>query len=288
MLLAVAGAGCIAGSASLVRFSGAEPATVAVFRCAYALPLLALIASRERIRSSPRDIGLGVTGGVFFSADLVLWHHSIADVGGALATVLGNLQVIIVAVAAWLIFHERPSRRLLAALPAAFCGVVLISGVGSSHSYGADPARGVAFGAATSIAYAGYLLLLREAARPGHLARPLLIATASSIPVSAGLGALTGGISLVPRWPSHGWLALLACTSQVLGWLLISRSLPQLPAATTALLLLVQPAGALFLGYALFGETPVPLQLTGVLVVLAAVTWGSTGRTSTSLRTETP
>ena len=31
---------------------------------------------------------------------------------------------------------------------------------------------------------------------------------------------------LVPRWPAHGWLLLLALTSQVLGWLLISSRCP--------------------------------------------------------------
>ena len=40
------------------------------------------------------------------------------------------------------------------------------------------------------------------------------------------MGAAIGDVDLVPSWPSHGWLALLALTSQVVGWLLISVSLP--------------------------------------------------------------
>ena len=43
---------------------------------------------------------------------------------------------------------------------------------------------------------------------------------------------------------------LLALTSQVLGWLLISVSLPRLPAALTSVLLLVQPIGSVLLAVA--------------------------------------
>ena len=67
----------------------------------------------------------------------------------------------------------------------------------------------------------------------------------------------------MPSWPSHGWLALLAVTSQVLGWLLISVSLPRLPAALTSVLLLVQPVGSVALAIVILGEDPSALQLAG-------------------------
>ena len=42
--MAVAGALTIAFSAILVKQSGASPSTAAIFRCAYAVPVLALLA----------------------------------------------------------------------------------------------------------------------------------------------------------------------------------------------------------------------------------------------------
>ena len=41
---------------------------------------------------------LALLAGMFFAADLIFWHQAIADVGAGLATVLGNLQVVIVPV----------------------------------------------------------------------------------------------------------------------------------------------------------------------------------------------
>ena len=49
--------------------------------------------------------------GLFFAVDLVCWHHAIDDVGAGLATVLGNLQVAFVPLAAWFALGERPGAR---------------------------------------------------------------------------------------------------------------------------------------------------------------------------------
>src|SRR5204862_485659 len=146
---AVAGAVTIAFSAILVRLSHATPSTAAVFRCAYAVPLLALLAWVERRRYGPRsrrDVMLSIVAGAFFAADLICWHHAIGDVGAGLATVLGNLQVVLVGLLAWALLAERPDRRVLAAIPVVLAGVILISGAIGSGAYGRDPARGVVFG----------------------------------------------------------------------------------------------------------------------------------------------
>ena len=72
----------------------------------------------------------------------MFWHHAIEAVGAGLATVLGNLQVIIVGFFAWLLLGERPSRATLLALPIVLAGVILISGVVGSDAYGATRSSG--------------------------------------------------------------------------------------------------------------------------------------------------
>jgi drug/metabolite transporter (DMT)-like permease len=57
----------------------------------------------------------------------------------------------------------------------------------------------------------------------------------------------------------------------VLGWLLISVSLPRLPAVLTSILLMLQPVSAVFLGALLLSESPSGVQLLGVAVVIAGV-----------------
>jgi drug/metabolite transporter (DMT)-like permease len=180
------------------------------------------------------------------------------------------------------VLGERPGARVLATLPLMLSGILLISGALEAGAYGDRPAQGVVFGIATGLSYAGFILVLRaggaDLRRP---AGPLLDATAVAALVALAIGAVVGDLHLVPSWPAHGWLVTLAITSQVLGWLLISASLPRLPAATTAVLLTIQPIGSVLLGALIFRERPSLLQFAGVAAILGGLVL-STGRRSGS------
>lgn len=273
--IAALGALCIASSGVLVRLAGASPVTVAFYRCLYALPVLGAIAATEKRRFgslSQRELKLAWTAGIFFATDLIFWHNAIEAVGAGLATVLGNLQVLLVGFAAWAILGERPQNSLFVAIPVMISGVILISGVVGAGAYGEDPALGVVFGIATSIAYAVFILTLREGARDlRRVAGPLFHATLVAAVASALYGAIFGGIDWNPGWPAHGWLIALALTSQVLGWLLISLSLPRLPAAITSAVLLLQPVGALALAALVVDENPSAAQLAGAALIVVGV-----------------
>ena len=77
--------------------------------------------------------------------------------------------------------------------------------------------------------------------------------------------------TFAPGRAAHLWLALLAIGSQVIGWLLIGRALPELPAIETSILLLGQPIFAVIWGVLLFDERLSALQWLGSAIVLAGV-----------------
>jgi len=274
-LSALLGALCIAFSGILYRWAEVTPSTGTVFRALFGLPLLGLVAFAEQRRYGPlpmRAVRLAAIAGVFFAGDLTFWHHAIEYVGAGLATVLGNLQVLVVGVVAWLVFGERPSRATMVAVPIVLAGVVLISGVVGSGAYGADPALGVVLGVATALCYAGYLLVIRRGGRdPRRPAGPVAIATVSTAIVATMVGLIVGDLDLTPSVQSLGWLALLGLTSQSLGYLFISISLPQLPAVVTSIILLVQPVVTVGLTIVLLDERPSVLQLLGVAFVIGGI-----------------
>jgi drug/metabolite transporter (DMT)-like permease len=278
---AALGALCIASSGVLVRLSDSSSVTVAVYRCLYALPVLGAVTYLEtrRLGTLPqRTRNLAWIAGVFFALDLVFWHNAIEAVGAGLATVLGNLQVVIVGFAAWAILGERPRRELFWAIPVVLAGVVLISGAVGSDAYGDNPGLGVVYGALTSLAYAAFILVLREGSRDlRRVAGPLFHATLVSAVVAALYGAVAGDMQWAPRWPEHGWLIALALSAQVAGWLLISRSLPRLPAAVTSIVLLLQPVGAMTIAALALGESPGVAQLVGAALILAGVVVATSG-----------
>ena len=278
----LSGAFLIAFSGILFRKSHVSPATGAFFRCFWALPFLFALAVWEdgRLGRRPGFVRRAAwLAGVFFAADLVLWHYSIDYVGAGLATVLGNTQVVLVGLLAWALFRERPSRNALLAIPVAMVGIILISGVLENGAYGSDPKRGALYGVLTGIAYSGFLLAMRRGSEErGRVAGPLYDATLASAIVVVPIGLVIGDLDFTPSLEATAWLFLLAVSSQVVGWLLITVSLGRLPTARTSVLLTLQPLLAVLFAALLVDERPSPLQLIGAAAILAGLLIASVGR----------
>ena len=278
-LAALLGALIIAFSGIFYRFALVTPATVTVFRCLYGLPILFLVAWLERRRFGPlpgHAIRFSILAGIFFAGDLLSWHHSVDNVGAGLATVLGNLQVLVVPLVAWAVIRERPPRTALLALPVVLVGAVLISGVIGGEAYGANPPLGVALGTFTAFAYSGYLLLIRRGGRDARRpAGPVAISTLATMTVAVVFGVVTGELDPIPHFPSHFWLILLGITSQSIGYLIISISLPRLPASLVSIILMVQPVATIVLAFFLLAEEPSTGQLVGVVLIMAGVAFAT-------------
>ena len=280
ILAAVIGAFIISSSGALTKLSLESPATIALWRCIWALPLLAFFSHRETLKFGKRvkrDRVLSGLAGIAFTFDLVMWHYSIRYIGAGMATVLGNLSSVVVAFVAWTFLKERPSNRLLIALPFVLLGVTMTTGVLGGGADGINPGLGVAFGVACSISYGIFIVVYRAGGKDDRrIAGPLFDAT-----LFGGLGTLIFGpfldsdFHLLPNLHSHVYLAILGNLCQVLGWLIISIALPRLPAALTALILLIQPLGGIGIAVLFLGEHPTLIQLLGGTVILAGVVYAS-------------
>jgi drug/metabolite transporter (DMT)-like permease len=273
-LMAAAGVLCISFSPILVRAADdAGDLTIAFFRSVYALPILAVIywATRRGDRRPPRSRWIAVASGIFLALDLTFWHSAIGEIGAGLATVVVNLQVVIVALIAWALFGEKPGRRAVMLLPVILVGIFLISGAGTADAYGDNPGVGTAQSLLSAMFYAGFVLMLRQSGR-GHASPPSGPLFDST--VGTTVATLVIGLTIAPdfdlafSWPAHGWIFLLAITAQVVGWLLIARALPLLPALDTSILLLGQPMLAILWARLIFDEALGISQWFGVALVL--------------------
>ncbi|MEU6128236.1 DMT family transporter [Saccharopolyspora sp. NPDC047091] len=276
VLLVVAGAGCLSGSALFVKLAEVGAGTAAFLRCAIALVALVPLAVREHRGHGPLDPALqrwAVASGVLLGLDYVLWTQSILDVGAGIATVLNNVQVIAFPLLA-LVFGGTPiARRFLLACPVLIAGIALTSGLLAPGAQSAHQGRGVLLGVASGVAYAGYLHLNRLSGHrsPRHVVAPVCLATAAAAVVTGGVGAVTTGISVDLPAPSWLWLVLLALVGQVAAWLLLAAGGRGLAPGTSASLLLLQPVLAVGLGVLVLHESPTAVQLAGCAAVVVAV-----------------
>ncbi len=278
-LCLLAGGCSIAFAPIFVRLADTGPVASAFWRTAIAAPLLLLWWRRENRSSSParsRHLLPLALAGLFFAADLGVWHWSVVWTSVANATLLANLAPIFVTLAGWLIWRRRVTRVFLLGMVTAIAGMFVL--VGPNFAIGGTRLAGDALGALTGVFYAGYMLAVK-AARDAEASTARLMAWSTTITAIALLPVAL--LSPQPFLPSsaNGWLVLvgLALVSQILGQGLIAYAFAHLPASLSSVSLLIQPVMAALFAWALFGEAVGPVQFAGGAIVLAGIWFARKG-----------
>jgi drug/metabolite transporter (DMT)-like permease len=209
----------------------------------------------------------GLAAGLLFALDLGSWHYGVFMTSVTNATVLGNTAPVVVAVAAWLVFREQPSRGFLLALALAIGGAIGMGLAKGSGGRGTDPLLGDALSLLAAVFYGLYFVVVRLARSRARASALMLWTTVSGAPVLL-LMSLVMGERLVPSGVA-GWRAGAALgVVHVIGQGAIAWALGRLPATTTSVVILLQLIVAALLGWLVFGEPIVPLQALFAAVVL--------------------
>lgn len=270
----VFGAAVIGVTPILVRLAACGPAAAGFWRLAFAAPLLAGVAGARRRGGPARPSGAMLLAGVAFALDLGCWHYGIRYTSIANATVLPNLTPVLVTLASWLLFRERPRPVFLIGMAAAIGGAVVMAEAAPAAGAGAaanvPPHLGDALSASTALWYGLYFLAVRSARQ----ARSTLSVMLWSCAVGAPLLLAAAVAMKEPILPATalGWAAAAGLgLAHVFGQGAIAWSLGRLPASTAAVTVLIQPMVAAVLAYLVFGETLTPLQSVGAALALVGV-----------------
>ena len=261
---------CVLGLAPiLVRLTETGPVAAGFWRVLFAMPLLLVITSIQKGEGVGRPSKWMVLAGLFFALDLSFWHYGIVMTSVANATVLCNLTPVVVTLFGWLVFKQRPARLFILALGLAMGGAFAMAAGANGHQ-GSNPPLGDILSLTVSLWYAGYFLTVQQARRTSGAMRVTLWATAVGV-VPLVLVALMFGEDMVPATLA-GWAACVGMgVMHVAGQGGVAWSLGKLPAAVTAVIILIQPIVASLLSWWIFGETLTPIQAMGGSLVLAAI-----------------
>jgi len=277
-----AGATFIALSPIWVRVSEVGPTASAFWRVTLAVPLLWILfafGSRGQKTLDKREFKPLLFTGIAFAGDLAFWHWSIRYTSVANSTLLANLASIFVTLAAWLLWRQRPSGLFVAGLASALLGVGLL--VRASLGFSPTALLGDGLGVVTALFYAWYLLSVKGLRDRGAATLQLMAVTTSVTAAILLPVALASGEALLAP-TGAGWLKLLglAWISHAAGQGLIAYALAHLPAAFSAVGLLLQPVIAAAFAWLLLAEPVSALQCAGGAVVLAGIYLAHRGRGS--------
>lgn len=269
-----AGAIGIAFAPIFVRWSEVGPVATAFWRMLLALPLLALWTALQASHEDRAPTGgtgwwMAVLAGLFFAADLAVWHWSIRLTSVANATFLANLAPVVVALGAWTLLGERARPVFFAGMLLSLAGAALL--MGANLGGPGSVLLGDGLGMLTAVFYAGYQLCVKRLRDTQSTARIMLASGAACAAVLLPV-ALAMGETILPQSPA-GWVVLLglALVCQFAGQSLITYAVAHLPASFSSVSLLLQPVAAAGFAWLLFGEALAALQWLGAAAVLAGI-----------------
>lgn len=267
------GGTAIGFAAIFMRLSDLNPLASAFWRMALAAPVLWAwaYAVRNQDRSAGKRAGFSQVlfmSGLFFAADMALWHLSLSYTTVANATLLSNFAPIFIAVWLWIVYKVRFARIFIIGMLLALVGAVLL--VGPNASDGKDKLLGDGLGLASAIFYAAYQLTIKDARDTYSTAR--LMAWSTTV---TGLVLLPFALAAPGAFfpaTAIDWLPLLglALIAQIGGQTVIAYAFAHLPASLSSVSLLIQPLTATMAAWLIFQEGMLLVQMLGGALLL----WG--------------
>jgi drug/metabolite transporter (DMT)-like permease len=277
--LLILGTTIIGNSSVLVRLGEVPPAATAFWRMLFAMPVFLVWTILERrvdatASGRPGDLRLMIpaaVAGFAFAIDLTLSNIALALTTMTNFIILVHLAPVIVVIAAWFLFRERPTWTLLIALVMAIVGAALLVQSGRAGPAAANALLGDLASVGAAAGYAAYILGTRAARLHGGTGL-VSLASAAAAALFCLIFALSMGEDIWPR-TTFQWtmLLLLGLGCHALGQGLSAYAVGTLGASITSIVLVYGVLVTVTGGWIVFNEIPGMLQAIGGALVLAAV-----------------
>ncbi|WP_379920466.1 DMT family transporter [Erythrobacter sp. R86502] len=252
-----------------VRMADTGPVAAGFWRLFLALPFVIVLArvNGQRLTGmGAKTLGLVALGAITFALDLASWHIGIGLTRLGNATLFGNAGSIVLLFWGFIAARMLPKGLEWLAIVFALAGAAIL--MGRSLEISNATLIGDLFCLAAGLLYAVYLLTLQGAR--GAFGSWSLLAWVSlfGCPVLLAIALLLGE----PVWPGS-WTPVIGLfiVSQLIGQGLMVYSLKYFPPLVVGLALLTQPAVASFYGWLAFGEVLSAMDISGMVMVGAAL-----------------
>jgi drug/metabolite transporter (DMT)-like permease len=291
-----------AGVSRVIQAAGVDSMTLTTVRCTGTAVVLMAFAflSRDRVRL-PRGgreiavvLGFGLTG---VAAVQYFYFVAISRLPVGIALLLEFTAPVLVALFARFIYRERVRSRVWLAIGLSLCGLALVAQVWSGLTL---DTVGVLAGLAAAVSLATYFLLGEHSVSdesPLHviakafvvaavfwnLVRPVSGLFETDLTAARSLGGALDGLT-APVWLLVLWMVLLGTVAPFFAEL---SALRHLTATEVTVIGMVEPVGAVILGWLWFREALTFAQVCGIALVLTGIVLAQTARTA-ARRAETP
>jgi drug/metabolite transporter (DMT)-like permease len=196
------------------------------------------------------------------------------------SVVLVTSSPIFVAIASYLLFREKITRRIISGIIVSIIGAIIIGF--NSWQLGGTSVHGSILALSGAVAVAGYLLIGRKLRQSMGLLSYIFL-TYSSAAVFLLITSLARGAILFDySGETYLMFILLALVPQLIGHSALNWSLRFVPATMVTIAVLGEPVGATILGFFILKEVPTIIELIGGALILSGIIIAFSKKTETS------
>jgi len=179
----------------------------------------------------------------------------------------------IVCLLSWLVFSERPTKRMIIALPLSYSGVVLIFLHDFDH-FGSDVIRGGLLVFASAICFSFYMLFSKPCiTRLGSAAFTCIAMGAASVVIFCHFIALNPLSSLIVPWQVLWLTFALGVIATALPAFLISAAIERIGSSRASIIGSIGPIVTAVFAVMLLGEAFTIYHATGMVLTLVGVVY---------------
>ena len=268
------GAMAISGTTGyFVLISGQPPLSIVLYRCAFAVPILAVVCWMlgyfRRDLLTPRVMLWAGLGGLAIVSNWILLFAAFPRASISMATAVYQTQPFMLVILGSIFLKEKLDGWKMAWLGLAFAGLLLILQVAPSvvvqpGAYGVGIA--MAIGAALLYAVAS-LIIKRLKGTPPHLIALVQVGVGL---VVAGPMVFWQGLPTPVTVASWGSLAALGILHTALVYILLYGAIQKLPTTAVASLSFVYPAVAVGVDLLVLEQSLALVQVAGIILILIA------------------
>ena len=263
----------VAFAAIFIRLAEAHPLVIATYRLSLASLVLAPIAwfrARAELRKlSRRQLLFSVASGAFLALHFALWIASLSYTTVTSSVVLVTASPIFVAVASYLLFREKITRRIICGIVVSIIGAIIIGF--NNWQLGGTSLHGSILALLGAMAVAGYLLIGRKLRQNMGLLSYIFLTYTSAAVFLLATTFIKGASLTGYSGNTYLMFILLALIPQLLGHSALNWSLRYVPATMVTIAVLGEPIGATILAFFILKEVPMVIELIGGILILAGI-----------------
>lgn len=232
---------------------------------------IAVVRGINRLRIDRKNlIALAAMGAISIGIFHVLWAMAVTMLQVAVATVLNYTAPIFVVLFAWVLWHEKPSRRQTIAVLMAFVGCILVTGAYNIIDMNTNW-LGLLVGLSTGLTYGLFTVIGKRTLRH-HDSWTILTYAFGFATMTILVFKPAAPLEMLAK-PLNAWLwmIVLVIVSTVMGFGLYTSGLRHLSASSASIVATMEPVIATGFAFALLGEVIEPVQMVGGIIVIISV-----------------